>query len=551
MFNRLSTSVKLSLLGVSASIGIIVVCLVGVFAMSALSTQLYRDLDAAQMDSKAMIGIKNAQSSFLNQVQEWKNILIRGNDPKNYDRYLNAFSERSAKTQDHLTASIALMKKQGIATDDVESLKKVHADLTAKYLAALVKFNAADPQTGKAIDLLVRGIDRTTTDGMTKVVADIEKIVDERIAAQIEDGLAQAAQTQKTFLLLFLVSLGLVVLLTVVIRRDLMNQLGGEPAYVNEVVRNIAQGDLSFPIQIRKGDQSSLLASMNEMKLALHSVVSQTYQITDSLVAASQKLTDIAHHVVESTDQQAEASTLVGTIIGDMISSIDQIAQNASNARNLANEACHCSVDSGKRVRETSREIERIADSVQNSSKAVDDMGERSETISGIANTIKEIADQTNLLALNAAIEAARAGEAGRGFAVVADEVRKLAEKTATSTKEISVVIAAVRESTKLAVEHMGQGTSQVSKGVDIASQAGASMAQIESSTTHVVEAVDEISGALDRQNTTSNHIAAEVGRIAQTSNENSNAVKEVAQAAGALQTLANELRANMARFHL
>ena len=433
----------------------------------------------------------------------------------------------------------------------MKALKKAHAELAEKYLAALSTFNAADPQTGKTIDLLVRGIDRTTTEGMTKLVGDVEKIVDERIATQIEEGRAETEETKNAFLILFFASLAIVILLTIVIRRDLMSQLGGEPAYVSEVVRNIAQGDLSFPVKTRVGDESSLLASMNQMKLALHSVVSQTHQITDSLVGASQMLTNIAHQVVQSTDRQAESSSAVGTIIGEMISSIDRIAQNANSARNLATEARHFSVDSGKLVRETANEMNHVADSVQNSSKAVDDMGERSEKISGIANTIKEIAEQTNLLALNAAIEAARAGEAGRGFAVVADEVRKLAEKTTSSTKEISVVIAGVRESTKFAIDHMVQGSSQVSLGVETANQAGASMLQIESSTTRVVEAVDEISSALDQQNTTSNQIAMEVGNITQASNENSSAVKEVAQAAAQLQILANELRANISRFHL
>ena len=124
MFSRLSTSVKLCLLGVSASIGIIVVCLVGWLSMSTLSTQTYSNLDAAKTNSKVMVGINNAHSSFLNQVQEWKNILIRGNDQKSYDHYLKAFTERSLKTQAYLTASIALMQKQGIATGDIESLKK-------------------------------------------------------------------------------------------------------------------------------------------------------------------------------------------------------------------------------------------------------------------------------------------------------------------------------------------------------------------------------------------------------------------------------------------
>jgi methyl-accepting chemotaxis protein len=195
--------------------------------------------------------------------------------------------------------------------------------------------------------------------------------------------------------------------------------------------------------------------------------------------------------------------------------------------------------------------MQKIAGVVTNSSTAITSLGEQSHQISNIVNVIKEIADQTNLLALNAAIEAARAGEQGRGFAVVADEVRKLAERTAQSTQEIAAMIQGIQGSTDDAVGGMAQGIACVDEGVEMVGQAGSSMERIQEGVQKVLSSVGDISVALKEQSATSHLIAQNVQSIAQMTEETSTIVKEVSVSADRLEQMAMQLKQTVGQFKL
>ncbi len=200
-------------------------------------------------------------------------------------------------------------------------------------------------------------------------------------------------------------------------------------------------------------------------------------------------------------------------------------------------------------IHNAASEMRKISDAVQSSSQIVEDLGRQSDHITSIVNTIKEIADQTNLLALNAAIEAARAGEQGRGFAVVADEVRKLAERTSLSTKEISEMVAKIQNGTRSAVSSMQAGVHQVSSGVELANQAGNSINQIRDGSLRVSAVVNGISDSISEQSVASTDIAQQLEAIAQMSEESAIAVRQTAESARHLQTLSTDLRQMVAQF--
>ena len=383
-------------------------------------------------------------------------------------------------------------------------------------------------------------------------------VIDELVTLSVATAAAQekaaaAAVSSESMLSILLsgVFLALGIGVSLWILRDVMRQLGGEPAYAAEVVQRIAQGDLSTPIESAAADTTSLLAGMKQMQSSLHDVIAQINDAATRLGDASHSLASTAQQVADGSSQQSDSTSSIAAAVEEMTVSINLVNDSAKNAHSLADEARQLSIEGAKHVKETVGEINTIAGSVDSSTQVVRLLGEQSQKISGIVGVIREIADQTNLLALNAAIEAARAGEQGRGFAVVADEVRKLAEKTATSTQEISIMIGEIQQGTQTAVKQMEQGTTQVEKGVVVAAATGESMSSIEAGAGNVLTAVDDISTALQEQAMASNQISQGVEKIAQMTEENSAAVTEVSRAAGELQKLATSLKDNVNRFRL
>ena len=262
-------------------------------------------------------------------------------------------------------------------------------------------------------------------------------------------------------------------------------------------------------------------------------------------------LTKAAEAVAFSSRAQDDASQSMATALEETKASIEQVADNAVRAQQIAEEADHLSEGGRKIVQSAAEDMGLIAASVQKSARYIQTLGDESVQINSIVNVIKEIADQTNLLALNAAIEAARAGEQGRGFAVVADEVRKLAERTANSTKEISAMIARVQTGTAEAVSSMNEGSAQVAEGVELANKAGESMSSIREGAERVISAVRDITGALKEQEIATQLIVDNVTHIVEMADKNCSETEGIALTAENLDKLAHRLQQMVDRFRV
>ena len=344
---------------------------------------------------------------------------------------------------------------------------------------------------------------------------------------------------------------GFIAISLTLVSRNLIKTLGGDPLYASQITRRIAAGDLTTEVECAAGDTSSVLAGMKEMQQTLRTMINEIVRGAEQLSSASEQLLHASEDVAARSRQQSESASAMAAAVEEMTVSIDQVAENAREAHTISVHAGDLSSNGAKVIQNAATEMHNISEAVQSSSAIIEDLGRQSDQITSIVNTIKEIADQTNLLALNAAIEAARAGEQGRGFAVVADEVRKLAERTTLSTAEIAGMVGKIQNGTRNAVSSMETGVVQAGKGVDLASQAGTSITEIRDGSMRVMEVVNSISDSIREQGTVSSEIAKNIERIAQMSEESANAIQNTTNAARHLQQLSSGLHNSVSRFKL
>jgi methyl-accepting chemotaxis protein len=331
--------------------------------------------------------------------------------------------------------------------------------------------------------------------------------------------------------------------------RNIIRTLGGDPSVASAITKRIAAGDLSTPVECDPQDQDSLLANIRAMQETLRNMIASIIGNAEQVATAADRLLNASEDVADRARQQSDAASSMAASVEEMAVSIDQVRENAGEAHGISQEAGTISEEGAAVIHSAATEMRKISEAVQSSSAIVEDLGRQSDQITSIVNTIKEIADQTNLLALNAAIEAARAGEQGRGFAVVADEVRKLAERTSLSTTEIGGMVSKIQNGTRSAVSSMQAGVEQVSNGVELANQAGDSINRIRDGALRVTAVVNGISDSISEQSAAGNEIARKLETIAQMSEESAVAVRHTADAARQLHTLSASLHQTVARF--
>ncbi|MCK6404574.1 MAG: methyl-accepting chemotaxis protein [Rhodocyclaceae bacterium] len=371
----------------------------------------------------------------------------------------------------------------------------------------------------------------------------------------LEESAAEAKAVYETSRSQMLIGLAAAVVLGFFLARwvvlSVTGPLGGEPGAVKEIAERIAGGDLGGTLTVRPGDERSLIAAMHKMQQNLRDMVSGLQRNAESVSSAAQQLSTSAAQVAIATSSQSEAASSMAAAVEQMTVSVNHVSERANETHTITSSTGTLSHEGNQVINQTLDEMREVARIVGEAAVTIERMGQNSQQISSIVQVIKDVADQTNLLALNAAIEAARAGEQGRGFAVVADEVRKLAERTTKATAEIGSMIGAVQTSATEAVDTMQLAVERVTVGVDRAHNASTAMTEISAGAETAVLMVNEISSALREQSVASNDIAANVEKIAQMSEENGAATREVAETAGLLERLAVEARASVAQFRL
>ncbi|MDU0458015.1 MAG: methyl-accepting chemotaxis protein [Geobacteraceae bacterium] len=381
--------------------------------------------------------------------------------------------------------------------------------------------------------------------GTGNYVDDIDKIMDEHKKTAQSSFIANIKFFAVAAIVIILGCLGFAFWFA----NDITRKIGGDPLYAVEVVEKVAGGDLGVGIVIQGNYPGSLLQSIRNLVASQRNMMEKIRESAESLSSASLELRATSDNMSHTTEDIVSQASTVATAGEEMSATSGDIASNCTSAAENAGRASAMARDGAAVVMGTVRGMERIAGRVRETAASVDALGSSSVQIGNIIGTIEDIADQTNLLALNAAIEAARAGEQGRGFAVVADEVRALAERTTRATKEIAAMIKGIQSETRTAVASMEEGVQEVAKGSAEAEKSGEALGNILSQINEVTAQINQIATAAEEQTATTREISNNVHMINEAVSGSARGAQELSLAATSLSTLAEELKGMVAYY--
>ncbi|MBP6596521.1 MAG: type IV pili methyl-accepting chemotaxis transducer N-terminal domain-containing protein [Arenimonas sp.] len=314
---------------------------------------------------------------------------------------------------------------------------------------------------------------------------------------------------------------------------------------------SLAEGDLTVKATVTEDITGAIADSINFAVEALRSLVSTINETAVQVAAAAQETQATAMHLAEAAEHQAQQITSASAQINEIASSIDEVSKNSAESADVAQRSVQIAAKGAEVVRQTIQGMDNIRDQIQETSKRIKRLGESSQEIGSIVELINDISEQTNILALNAAIQAASAGEAGRGFAVVADEVQRLAERASNATKRIEALVQTIQSDTNEAVSSMEQTTAEVVAGARLAEDAGLALGEIEKVSNDLADLIQNISQAARQQSTAATNITATMSVIQEITSQTSHGANQTAESIGNLAQLAADLRRSVADFKL
>lgn len=347
-----------------------------------------------------------------------------------------------------------------------------------------------------------------------------------------------------------LVATALAFCVTVLLVRTITRGIGNVISRLKDIAQG--EGDLTQRVdQDRKDELGELGKWFNVFVEKMHDIISEVVSGVREVAGASTQIAAASEEMATGMTEQSSQVTQISSAVEQMSASVIEVARKSSEAANNAQESGKVALEGGQVVNDTIQGMNQISEAVNSSAASVSELGKRGEQIGQIIEVINDIADQTNLLALNAAIEAARAGEHGRGFAVVADEVRKLADRTTKATEEIGDSINAIQTETDQAVQRMNAGTDQVQTGVEKATEAGRSLEKIVSGAREVATMIESIAASAEEQSSASNMISSNLESISAVTNEASEGARQSASAAAQLSSKAEQLQQMVGQFKI
>ncbi|TNI83415.1 chemotaxis protein [Aeromonas veronii] len=449
---------------------------------------------------------------------------------------------------------IDLMKDAGFTDGELAKLNEAKNNSDALVNTEVAAFKLVQQSDGDLVTNQQKAIammhDKAYHQNKGRIMSPIDDfyvMMEQRNHEAVESAIANTDMLRYLF-----IALGLVLMFFLWrTYRSLLDLVGTSVEQLKTDLHMMAEGDFSRPIKVPAGSKESLIGLLGSMQTTLKGIIAKVSHSTEELSHSADSIAQIAEQTAQfATDQQTSTQTMAAAI-EELVVSISHLSDNATHADELSKVSANTLEEGSGVIKETLGSIENISTTVGDAASTISELNGHTQQISEIIGVIRGIADQTNLLALNAAIEAARAGEQGRGFAVVADEVRNLASRSAASTQQITGMISKIQSGADASIRSMENTVNNVSRGVTLANQTGEAIASIQSHASNLTGLMGEISHTLREQSTAANEVVSTVGNITSLSEQSGDAARHVSQEAAKLKQLSRVLRQEMGHFKL
>ncbi len=522
---NLSLKRKIFLLGIGGTLTIAIVSLV---LLTLLSSKLKELEDIEKNDFHVAREINMLAVEFKKQVQEWKNVLLRGHNEKDLTKYWSRFEALQMSIQKD--GSNLKGRVSGETNERLNDFLDAHKSIFPKYQQAYRTFLEND-FNHKLGDTLVRGIDREPTQKLEQAVGLIEKEVETK-SSQVSRASDKIMVASFVVVLLVSVICGVFayILGTFSLSRPLMR--------ISDALNKVAGGQYNIQIEINSKDELGKIADdINLLKKVLANSYCEINTSLQSLREADLSLSEITEELLNGTQSQYSRTDSAASAMVEMSTTSREIAQQASEASKATDSANSAATDGKQVMAEAIDTMRKTADRIASSNAVIAELDKNTAEVGTVLDVIRGIAEQTNLLALNAAIEAARAGEQGRGFAVVADEVRTLAQRTQESTAEINTIIESVQSGVKDAVSAIETGRLQSAASMEQVSHAGEKLNLINGSIHQINDVIQFISSAAHQQANVTEEITQSISDITDIANTTASQAQKVSHCSSQLRS--------------